>query len=107
MSDTFADFAEAASRPAGAGTAVAPPQFDRVAVLGGGTDARLFAALCLSEGAEVTLFSAYGVELEALRSTSGIALRDAGPVRDYARLTREAEAEIGQGGRPWEDVEKI
>ena len=36
-------------------------------MLGGGADARLIAALCLAEGAEVTLFSAYGRELEQLR----------------------------------------
>ena len=67
----IANFAEAASRPAGQGAAVAVPSYDRVAVLGGGVDARLFAALCLAEGAGVTLFSAYGNELEAMRSASG------------------------------------
>ena len=103
MSNPFADFAEAASRPAGQGAAVAVPDYSRVAVLGGGVDARLFAALCLAEGAEVTLFSAYGEELEAMRQASGIALRDAGPVGTYqvdrgdapsVRLTAELDAAV-------------
>lgn len=83
MSTAFADFAEAASRPSGTRAAPAAPVYDKIAVLGGGTDARLFAALCLAEGAEVTLFSAYGSELEALRQGSGISLRDQGPVGSY------------------------
>lgn len=82
MSSDFADFAEAAKGRSSSSQAVAP-QFDRVAILGGGTDARLFAALCLAEGADVTLFSAYGAELEAMRSASGISLRGAGPVGSY------------------------
>lgn len=103
MSNPFADFADKASRPADAGSAVAPVSYERVAVLGGGADARLFAALCLSEGAEVTLFSAYGAELEALRQGSGIALRGAGPVGTYqvdrmdspsVRLTAELDAAV-------------
>ena len=80
---TFADFAEAASRSA---TKVAPvqvPEYRRFAVLGGGPDARLLAALCLADGREVTLFSAYGAELSVLRASSGIALRGAGPVGTY------------------------
>lgn len=84
MSNAFAEFAEAATRGSGPSMAPAPPALDRVAVLGGGTDARLIAALCLAEGAEeVTLFSAYGAELEALRAGSGISIRDAGPLGSY------------------------
>ena len=103
MSNPFSDFAEAASRPAGAGAAIQVPSYERVAVLGGGVDARLFAALCLSEGAEVTLFSAYGAELEAMRAASGIALRGAGPVGSYqvdrsdapsVRLTAELDRAV-------------
>lgn len=41
----------------------------------------MLAAIALSEGSEVTLFSAYGAELEAM--ASGIALRGAGPVGSY------------------------
>ena len=103
MSNPFADFAEAAARPAGAGSAVAAPRFERVAVLGGGVDARLIAALSVSEGAEVTLFSAYGQELDAMRAGSGIALRGAGPVGSYqvdradapsVKLTAELDAAV-------------
>ena len=36
-----------------------------------------------AEGAEVTLFSAYGAELEMVRSSSGIGLRGAGPIGSY------------------------
>ncbi|MEM8753510.1 MAG: hypothetical protein AAGF90_11095 [Pseudomonadota bacterium] len=53
----FAAFAEA-MEAGGRQTPPAPPSYDRVAVLGGGPDARLFAAICLSEGAEISLFSA-------------------------------------------------
>ena len=103
MASGFADFAEAASRPAGAGEAVRAPVYTRVALLGGGTDARLLAALCLAESAEVTLFSAYGAELEAMRAASGIAIRDAGPVGTYqvdradapsVKLTAELDAAV-------------
>ena len=103
MTTGFADFAEAAACPAGAGSQVAAPRYDRVAVLGGGIDARLLAALCLAEEAEVTLFSAYGAELESLRGGSGIPLRDAGPVGTYnvnradapsVRLTAELDAAV-------------
>jgi len=79
----FEDFAEAAARGSRASQAPGKIVIDRVAVLGGGDDACLIAALCLSEGAEVTLFSAYGAELAALRASSGIGLRDAGPVGTY------------------------
>ena len=78
---SFADFADAMARPDRPATTPASV-FERVAVLGGGPDARLLAALCLAEGAEVTLFSAYGRELDALRG-GGIAIRGAGPLGSY------------------------
>lgn len=59
------------------------PSLNKVAVLGGGSDGCLLAALALSEGAQVTLFSAYGAELEALHASSGVTLRGAGPVGTY------------------------
>lgn len=59
------------------------PDLSRVAVLGCGPDARLLAALCLSAGADVTLFSAYGAELTAIRASGGIALLGSGPVGTY------------------------
>ncbi|MEJ8570112.1 hypothetical protein [Microbaculum marinum] len=59
------------------------PAYQRVTVLGGGADARLLAALCLSEGADVTLFSAYGAELDQIRQAGGITIRGEGPVGTY------------------------
>lgn len=79
----FAEFAEAVAKSSTRKPPSSVPVYDRVAVLGGGDDARLIAALCLAEGAEVTLFSAYGSELTALRTTSGVSLRGAGPVGTY------------------------
>lgn len=79
----FSDFAEAASRSRRAAPEPGRVEVTRVAVLGGGADARLVAALCLAEGAQVTLFSAYGAELERLRASSGIGLRGDGPVGTY------------------------
>ena len=79
----FEAFAEAmAKRPA-------PPApiaraFARVTVLGGGPEGRLLACLCLAEGAEVTLFSAYGAELAAIRAAGGTTLRGAGPIGTFA-----------------------
>ena len=63
--------------------APAAPAFDRVTVLGGGPEGRLLACLCLAEGAEVTLFSAYGAELAAIRAAGGTTLRGAGPVGTF------------------------
>lgn len=80
---SFEEFTEAAMRVSAKGDAVSGPTLDRIAILGGGHDACLLAALCLAEGADVTLFSAYGVELEKLRASSGISLRGAGPVGTY------------------------
>ena len=82
MSAEFEDFARAASRSR-SDVVAPPPRLSRVAVLGGGADARLLAALSLAEGCDVTLFSAYGRELELIRASSGIALRGAGPVGSY------------------------
>ena len=84
MSDAFVQFTEAAASSA-TRTKAAPPMqaLSRVAILGGGCEARLLAALCLAEGADVTLFSAYGAELDTLRASSGITVRGAGPVGTY------------------------
>lgn len=85
MSDSFVQFTEAVSAASARTKAPAPSRsLGRVAVLGGGADARLIAALCLAQGAEVTLFSAYGAELESLRSSSGITLRGDGPIGTFA-----------------------
>lgn len=82
MSAGFEEFTRAATRGATRG-APERPKLDRIAVLGGGADARLLASLCLAEGAEVTLFSAYGAELSLLAQSSGISLRGEGPVGTY------------------------
>ncbi len=85
----FGKFADAvAGRPSQASRSQASlsdetPVFRKVAVLGGGGDARLLAALCLSEGADVTLFSAYGAELDAIRTAGGVTIRGEGPVGTY------------------------
>lgn len=77
---SFSNFADAMAQPQR--TAVAQPRrFQRVAVLGGGVEGRLLAAIALSEGSDIGLFSAYGSELDAM--SSGIALRGAGPVGAY------------------------
>ena len=82
MPDDFEEFTRVASQtPIASATKAVRP--DRVAVLGGGPDARLLAALALSEQCEVTLFSAYGRELEQLRTSSGIRLQGDGPVGVY------------------------
>lgn len=101
MSAGFEEFTRAATRGA---TRDAPerPRLDRISVLGGGADARLLAALCLAEGAEVTLFSAYGAELTLLAQSSGISLRGEGPVGTYqvdrdgpsVRTTAELDAAV-------------
>ena len=81
----------------------ATPAFDRVTVLGGGPEGRLLACLCLAEGAEVTLFSAYGAELAAIRAAGGTTLRGAGPVGTFSagredgpsiRLSAELDAAL-------------
>ncbi|MFK7875625.1 MAG: hypothetical protein AB8B71_07560 [Paracoccaceae bacterium] len=101
MSADFEDFARAAASVRGSfGPEITP--FQRVAVLGGGPDARLLAALSLAAGCAVTLFSAYGRELDLMRSSSGIGLRGAGPVGTYhvdqgahsVRLTAELDAAV-------------
>jgi hypothetical protein len=101
MSAEFEEFARAASRAARPAAPESAP-LSKVAVLGGGPDARLIAALALAGGGEVTLFSAYGRELELLRASSGIGLRGAGPVGSYhvdrpgpaVRLTAELDAAV-------------
>lgn len=101
MPSDFEDFAREASRSRSSAVE-APNQLTRIAVLGGGADARLIAALSLSEGCDVTLFSAYGKELELLRASSGIALRGAGPIGSYqvdqgassVALTAELDAAV-------------
>lgn len=82
MSAEFEEFTRAASKVRGS-AGPAPAVLSRIAVLGGGPDARLIAALSLAESCDVMLFSAYGHELDLMRSSSGIGLRGAGPVGTY------------------------
>ncbi len=83
MSHAFAEFTEAVASATKKRSASSIHTLSRIAVLGGGSDACLLAALCLAEEAEVTLFSAYGQELDTLRKSNGIRLRGAGPVGTY------------------------
>ncbi len=79
----FEEFAEAIAAQGPSVSQAPAPDLDHVAILGGGRDARLLAAICLAEDAEVTLFSAYGAELATLRDGSGITIRGDGPVGTY------------------------
>jgi len=80
----FEEFANTVGRKAsGQGAAVQQP-IRRITVLGGGDDACMYAALGLSEGCEVTLFTAYGKELDGIRAAGSITLRGEGPVGSYA-----------------------
>ena len=84
MSTEFEEFTTALEhstrRDSAAGS---QPEFSRVTVLGGGTEGRLLAALSLSQNRSVTLFSAYGTELNALRAAGGITLRGDGPIGTF------------------------
>lgn len=82
-SSEFEQFAAAVSAQKRPKVEPARAPYRRISVLGGGSDALLLAALCLAEGAEVTLFSAYGKELDALRTSGGVTLSGAGPVGVY------------------------
>lgn len=92
--EEFANTVSLEGRRAGPPTA---RSISRIAVLGGGSEARLIAALCLSEGAQVTLFSAYGRELVQLRESGGVTIRGAGPVGTY-QVDREGEPSIRTTG---------
>ena len=83
MSSGFEEFTQAISKTTTKKPVTDEKSFSKVAVLGGGADGKLIAALSLSKGAEVKLFSAYGDELSALRSSSGITLRGLGPIGTY------------------------
>ena len=61
----------------------ASPAFSSATVLGGGVDGRMLAGMLLANGLSVTLFSAYGAEMDLLRSTGGITLRGDGPAGTY------------------------
>ncbi len=83
MSAEFEAFAKALERSSERDKQLESPMFNQVTVLGGGPEGRLLAALCLSQNRSVTLFSAYGAELNALRAAGGITLRGDGPVGTF------------------------
>ena len=95
--EEFANAMASGGREARQG-AVAPKRFGSVAVLGGGADARMIAALCLSQNVRVSLFSAYGSELELLRSRGGVTIRGDGPVGTY-QVDREGIPSIQTTGQ--------
>jgi hypothetical protein len=88
----FHRFTEALAKP-GAELTVALPAVENVTVLGGGVEARAIACQCLSAGANVTLFSAYGAELQPLGAAGAITVRSAGPVGTY-QIDQEAVPSI-------------
>ena len=84
MSTEFEQFTTALERSARRESAAgSQPDFSRVTVLGGGAEGRLLSALALSQNRSVTLFSAYGAELNALRAVGGITLRGDGPIGTF------------------------
>ena len=99
----FQRFAEAMSASGGAPLVDRPP-VTKVTILGGGPEARMLACLGLTGGIEVTLFSAYGSELEPLRAAGTMTVRGAGPVGSFqidqdevpsVRLTSELDRAVG------------
>ena len=84
MAAEFEEFTRAIARTGRSGLQeIDSIHFENVTVLGGGIDALQFAALSLAENRSVTLFSAYGAELKALRKAGGITIRGDGPVGTY------------------------
>ena len=84
MAPEFEDFTRAVARRSRSDKQeIDSLHFENVTVLGGGADALQLGVLCLAENRSVTLFSAYGTELKALRSSGGIAIRGDGPVGTY------------------------
>ena len=79
----FEEFANKVAKPALSDTSVLANDLTRFTVLGGGDDARMYGALLLAEGRDVTLFSAYGSELGELRAAGAITLRGEGPVGSF------------------------
>ncbi len=78
------------------------PSVQKVTVLGAGPEAQAIACHCLSEGADVLMFSAYRAELEPLRQAGSISVRGEGPIGNYQidqegpsiRLTSELDAAV-------------
>ncbi len=79
----FEQFAAAVSRSRPDRPLATMPHYRKIAILGGDAEARMLAAVALAAGLEVSLFSAYGSELAALRSRGAITLRGAGPIGSF------------------------
>lgn len=88
----FQEFAESLDTRAARAVPERAQPPSRVTVLGGGDDALVVAALALAADAQVTLFSAYGRELEGLRKAGGVTLRGDGPVGTFAVDRSDAPA---------------
>lgn len=102
---SISDFQKVTEALSGQGSALEPPvpSLQNVTILGGGPEACALAALCLSEGAQTTLFSAYGAELDPIRKAGSVTIRGEGPVGSYQvdqegipsiRLTAELDAAV-------------
>jgi len=83
MSEEIEQFTKALERRVKLTQADQPFAYERVTILGCGEEGRLLAAMCLAQNRQVTVFSAYGAELNALRSAGGITTRGNGPVGTF------------------------
>ncbi|WP_146346284.1 hypothetical protein [Falsiphaeobacter marinintestinus] len=79
----FEEFANTVSASSGSKELPQTPALSRISVLGGGDDARMYAALALADGKDVTLFSAYGAELSDIRAAGSVTLRGEGPIGSF------------------------
>lgn len=79
----FEQFAAAVSRSRNDRPLSEPPRYQKVSILGGDAEARMLAAVALAAGLDVSLFSAYGRELEAMRSRGSVTLRGEGPIGSF------------------------
>lgn len=79
----FEQFAAAVSRSRNDRPLSEPPKYQKIAILGGDAEARMLAAVALAAELDVCLFSAYGRELEAMRSRGAVTLRGEGPIGSF------------------------
>lgn len=79
----FEEFANTVSSRAGPEPAGQSRALTRITILGGGDDAHMYAALALADDREVTLFSAYGQQLDDLRASGNVTLRGDGPIGSF------------------------
>ena len=79
----FEQFAAAMSHSRNDRPLSEPPKYQKIAILGGDAEARMLAAASLAAGLEVSLFSAYGQELTAMRNRGSVTLRGEGPIGSF------------------------